>query len=399
MSKSKVLIVTEVFYPEEFIINDLALSLIDKGFEVSVLTLTPTYPLGKVFKGYKNKIFWKDTYNEVTIYRVRAVTGYREAKYKKLLKYLNFMFFGSVISVFIGRKFDYILGYNLGPITDMIPAVIVRKLFKKPLMLWVQDIWPDSIYAYGLQKTKVMSYFLDCFVKFIYRNASSIGISSKGFESQLLKNVNKDIKIKYLPNWSFNLDMGVNPVELSKTHKIHFTFAGNVGKVQNLENIVNAFSLMNSEYKDKAQLNIIGDGSNLDKIKKLANSNPYIVFHGRQKVIDMSKFYKASDFLVISLIDKPVFSATVPGKTQTYIAAKKPILAIINGDTADIVRDNDLGVHVDPSNIKMISKAFQKCIDMPNNQKEELVVNCQKLLQTTFNKELIINQLTETLID
>ena len=63
------------------------------------------------------------------------------------------------------------------------------------------------------------------------------------------------------------------------------------------------------------------------------------------------------------------------------------------------MRDNDLGKHVEPSNIKVISNAFQKCIDILNNQKKELVVNCQKLLQTVFNKELIINQLTETLID
>ena len=399
MIKPKILIVTEVFYPEEFLINDLALSLQEKGLEVSVLTLNPSYPSGKVFKGFKNWLFWKDNYKGITIYRIRAVTGYRENKYKKLLRYGNFMLFGCIVSIFIGRKFNYIFGYNLGSLTDMLPAVIIRKLYKKPLMLWVQDIWPDSVYAYGVKKYKSVSYLLNHFVGFIYRSASSIGISSKGFESKILAYVNNDLTIHYLPNWSFDLDMDIKAAKLSLVKKVHFTFAGNIGRVQNLENIINAFSLMDEEYQLKAQLNIIGDGSNLDNIKKLSNKNPHIVFHGRQNVSDMPKFFKASDFLIISLLDEPLFSATVPGKTQTYIAAKKPIIAIINGETADIIIDNNLGLHAEPSDIFMISNVFQQCIEMPNIKKEEFIVNCQKLLETTFNKELILDQFTKAILE
>ena len=82
----------------------------------------------------------------------------------------------------------------------------------------------------------------------------------------------------------------------------------------------------------------------------------------------MAKFYKASDFLIVSLIDEPIFSVTVPAKTQTYIAAKKPILAIIKGDVTDIVNDNNLGISVDPSNVGLIKEAFEECIDMPENK-------------------------------
>jgi len=135
MDKPKILIVTEVFYPEEFLINDLALSLYEKDFEVSVLTLSPSYPSGKVFKGYKNRLFYKDSYKGINIYRIRTVTGYRESKYKKLLRYINFMLIGSIVSILIGRKFNYIFGYNLGSLTDMLPAVIIRKLYKKPFSL------------------------------------------------------------------------------------------------------------------------------------------------------------------------------------------------------------------------------------------------------------------------
>ena len=399
LTKSKrILIVTECFYPEEFKINNVALSWKDKGYGVDVLTLAPTYPLGRVFPGYKNSFFRKYEYQGVNIFRLRTVTGYRNSVIKKILKYTNFMIFGSIVAIFIGRRYDYVFGFNLGSLTDMLPAVVIRKLYKKPTMLWVQDVWPDSVYAYGFKKTKILSTLLDAFVKFMHHNITAIAISSKGFESKLEPYIKKGLKFNYAPNWADDLDMDMSPVILSKTQKVHFTFAGNIGKLQNLENIVNAFCSLSNDYQKKSQLNIIGDGSNLIFLKKLSNNNPNIIFHGKQMREDMAKFYKASDFLIVSLINESIFSVTIPAKTQTYIAAKKPILAIINGDVADIVNDNSLGVCADPSNVELIKKAFEKCIDMPENEKSKFIVNNTKLLETTFNKDSIINNLTSQLI-
>jgi len=383
---------------QEFKINDVALSWKGKGYDVEVLTLAPTYPLGKVFLGYKNGFFRRDEYQGINIFRMHAVTGYRDSTVKKIFKYINFMIFGSIVAIFIGRRYDYVFGFNLGSLTDMLPAVVIRKLYKKPTMLWVQDVWPDSVYAYGFKKTKILSTLLDAFVKFMYHNITAIAISSRGFESKLEPYIKKGLKFGYAPNWADDLNMDMSPITLSKTQKVHFTFAGNIGKVQNLENIINAFCLLSDEYQKKTQLNIIGDGSNLVSLKKLSNNNPNIIFYGKQMREDMAKFYKASDFLIVSLINESIFSVTIPAKTQTYIAAKKPILAIINGDVADIVNDNSLGVCADPSNVELIKKAFEKCIDMPENEKSKFIVNNTKLLETTFNKDSIINNLTSQLI-
>jgi glycosyltransferase involved in cell wall biosynthesis len=394
----KILIVTECFYPEEFKINDIAILWKDKGYDVDVLTLAPTYPLGKVFLGYKNGFFRKDEYQGIKIFRVYAVTGYIDSKVKKIFKYINFMIFGTIVAIFIGRRYDYVFGFNVGSLTDMLPAVIIRKLYKKPTMFWVQDVWPDSVYANGFKKTKIFSILLDAFVKFMHHNITAVAISSKGFESKLQPYLKKGMKFNYAPNWPDDLDMDMDPIALSKTQKIHFTFAGNIGKVQNLENIINAFCSLPDEYQMKSQLNIVGDGSNLINLKKLSNKNSNVIFYGKQVREDMAKFYKASDFLIISLIDKPIFSVTVPAKTQTYIAAKKPILAIINGDVADIVNDNNLGICADPSNVGLIQEVFEKCIDMPENEKSKFIINNTKLLKTTFNKDCVINKMTSQLV-
>jgi glycosyltransferase involved in cell wall biosynthesis len=392
MSK-KILIVTECFYPEEFKINDVALSWKGKGYDVDVLTLLPSYPLGKIYSGYKNKIYSKCEWQGINVYRVHAVLGYKDSTLKKVLKYVNFMILGSIVSLFIGKKYDYVLGFNMSALTGMLPAILIGKLYKKPVTFWALDIWPDSVYAYGFKKTKALSYFLDKFVKFMYNNVDNIALSSNGFESKLRPYTRSDLTFNYLPQWADDLDMDLEPADLSIDDKVHFTFAGNIGKVQNLENIINAFCLLSSEYQEKSQFNIIGNGSNLGNLKRLTNNNPNIVFHGEKPRSDMASYYKSSDFLIISLIDEPIFSVTVPAKTQTYIAAKKPILAIINGDTASIIQDNNLGLCADPSKIDAITSMFQRCIDMGQTERQSFTNENDCLLGTIFNKEKTIDKL------
>jgi glycosyltransferase involved in cell wall biosynthesis len=398
LTKKKILIVTECFYPEEFKINDVALAWKKKGYEVDVLTMVPTYPVSEVFDGYENKWYQKNVWNGIDIYRVKAVTGYKTSLLKKLLKYFAFMISGSIVAVKIGKKYDYIFGFNMSALTGMFPAIMIKKFYKKPVAFWAQDIWPDSIYAYGFKKTKILSFLLDGFVKFMYHNIDNIAISGKGFEKKLKPYCNQNLNFNYLPNWADNLDMNMDAVIFNEDKKVHFTFAGNVGKVQNLENIIKAFNNLDIEYQDKSQLNIIGDGSALEELKVIAkNSN--IIFHGRKPREEMAKYYKASDFLIVSLIDKPIFEVTVPAKTQTYILAKKPILAIINGDTADIVKDNNLGYTASPTDLKDIESIFIKAIETDKLQIGEFTKNCDNLTNTIFNKNIIIDKLLELTID
>ena len=392
MPRKKILIVTEYFYPEEFKINEIALEWKKKGYKVDVLTNFPTYPAGKIFDGYENKWYQKDNYEGITVYRVKAVTGYRDSLLKKLLKYFVFMFLGSFIALKIGKKYDYLFGFNMAALTGMVPAVLIKKLYKKPLTFWAQDIWPDSVYAYGFKKTKLLSFFLDKFVGFMYYNVNSIAISGKGFETKLKPYAKKELRFHYLPNWADELDMSLEKAEFSKEKKVHFTFAGNVGKVQNLNNIIIAFSELDDEYANKAQLNIVGDGSALEELQILSKKEN-IIFHGRKPRNDMAMYYKASDFLIVSLIDKPIFSVTVPAKTQTYIAAKKPILAIVNGDAAQIIKDNNLGFCAHPNDINEIKNVFMKSINLSEDEKQVFTKNCELLTDTTFNKSKIIDAL------
>ncbi len=397
--KSKILIVTEYFYPEEFKINEIALEWQKKGYEVNVLTNFPTYPAGVLYDGYENRWYKKDIYEGITVYRVKAITGYKDSLFKKLLKYFAFMILGGIVALKIGKKYDYVFGFDIAALSGMTPAILLKKFYNKKVTLWIQDVWPDSVYAYGFKKTKFLEFILDGFVKFVYRNSSNFAVSGKGFVKRVKPYVKGDKAIEYLPNWADELNKDLEAFKFSKDEKVHFTFAGNVGKVQNLDNIIKAFGDLDDEYIKRAQLNIIGDGSHLQSLKKLVDDNGFknIVFWGRKPRDEMYKYFSGSDFLIVSLVDKPIFSLTVPAKVQTYIAANRPILAIVNGDAADIIKDNNLGYTAKPDDISEIKEVYIKCIDTDKKEIEQFTKNCEHLTQTTFNKKNIINSLLELL--
>lgn len=397
--KKKVLIVSEVFYPEEFKINELAIDWKNKGYDVDILTMVPSYPSSKIFHGYENRWYQKELWNGMNIYRVKAVTGYKNSLFKKLLKYFAFMFMGSIVSLKIGKRYDYIFGFDVGPLTGMIPAIILRQFYKKPVTLWIQDIWPDSVYAYGFKKNKILEFSLNALVKYVYKYTSNFAISAKGFEKKILPYLNSNKEILYAPNWADYLNKDLEKFSFSNDTKIHFTFAGNIGMVQNLDNVIEAFGRLDYEFLNKAQLNIIGDGSYLEKLKSNVNENDFknIIFWGRKPREEIYKYLEASNFLIVSLIDKEIFSLTVPAKTQTYIAAAKPIIAIINGEAAEIIKENELGLVCKPDNIEEIKSTFTVAINSSNEERNKYMKNAEFLTNTVFKKEIIIDNLLQLL--
>ena len=395
----KILIVTEYFYPEEFKINEVAHEWKNKGYEVDILTQNPTYPHGKIFDDYKNKWFSKEHYNGMNIYKVKAVTGYKTSLFKKLLKYFSFMILGSIVSLRIGKRYDYIFGFDVGALTGMVPAIILKQFYKKPATLWIQDIWPDSVYAYGFKKTKFLEFLLNSFVKYVYKYSSNFAISAKGFEKKIIPYVDTSKEIFYAPNWADYLNKDLEKISLSSEQKIHFTFAGNIGTVQNLDNLIDAFGKLEDKYLNKVQLNIIGDGSYLENLKNVVDKNNFrnIIFWGRKPRDEIYKYLEASDFLIVSLIDKEIFSLTVPAKTQTYIATNKPVIAVINGEASEIISENNLGLVCGPSDVEEIKSTFIKAINTNNEEKNEYIRNSEFLTNTVFKKEIIIDNLLELL--
>lgn len=360
--KMKVLIITERFYPEEFIINQLAAGWAAGGERVDVLTQAPSYPFGRIFKGYSNKFFSSEVWKGVRVFRFFTVTGYRESVFFKLLNYLSFALTGTVFALFKARGYDRIFVYQTGPLTLAIPAVIAGKLYGIPVTIWTQDIWPDMVYAYGFKRTALLDWFLGLIIRFVYRNCAVILVSCEGFGRRINEYV-PGREIKHFPNWPTVLPDGSSAAEKLPSG-VNFTFAGNVGKLQNLDNVIEGFALAVAE-KPQLRLNIVGDGSHLQALKDKVGAKkiPGVTFWGRRPAADMPAFFRASDVMIVSLINSPGLNFTVPAKFQAYLAFHKPLLCALNGEVKALAEKHKVGVWADPDRPEAIRDAFLKFHD------------------------------------
>ena len=400
-SNGSVLIITERFYPEEFGINELAIAWKDRGYQVAVLTQIPSYPFDKVYEGYKNKLFQIQIWNDIKIYRVFSLLGYNKNVVLKILNYLVFAFFASVVSLFIGKKYGAVFVYQIGPLTQAAPGVLIKKIFKKKLYLWVLDIWPDTVFAFGLKQRRLTVFLVSSFTKMVYRNCKTIFISCRGFENKI-KDLAPKALLQFSPQWAPEKMRfeNIQPHPALKNN-FNFTFAGNIGKLQNLENVIRGFGYF-AENLENVRLNIIGDGSYLNHLKStVADAKiPSVVFWGRKSLVEMPSWLAGSDVLIISLINEPVFALTVPAKFQAYLTVGKPIYCIMKGEVADLVNSNKLGLVVSsPDDVFAIKQGFEEFYHTSKELMAEFEFNARDLYSSSYNSDEIINQKTKKMFE
>ena len=382
----KILFVAEVFYPENFLINDLAPELVKRGYEVEVLTRQPSYPDGIVYPGYSNEPYSKEVWKGVTVHRFKTIEGYKTSKVKKIQNYYHYVKEGKKVIQRIWDGVDVIFVYHTGPLTLALPAVFARQQKKIPTMIWTFDIWPDAVYMYGFPKVFPLTTFLTYVIKKVFGNMDAILVSSRKFTDTIHEYVDKEID--YAPNWQIEGEQRVSELRLPKG-KVNFTFTGNVSKAQNLENVIKGFAQANVP---DAVLNIVGDGSTLQQHKVLAEELKLtnVVFHGRRPFAEMHDILVQSDFLLLSLISNEGIEKTEPLKIQSYLKAGKPIFGVINGAGREIIEENELGLCAAPDDVAEIAEGFRRMMTLSEEDKSKVVAKAKVLMEGRFNRERII---------
>lgn len=386
----KILVVTEVFYPETFLINDLVLQWQRDGYKVDVLTQYPSYPVGKIFSGYTNEFYSVEKWRESTIHRFKLIEGYRESKIKKILNYWIFVRIGSRIAKKIGKDYDHIFVHQTGPLTVALPAIALKKKYGTPLTIWSFDIWPDAVYAYGFPRNFILDTFLKCIINKVYANSDHILVSSKRFREVIHSYVPQK-EIEYVPNWLIGSVSVKSKLRLD-SENINFTFTGNISVSQNLKNVILGFAMSKIE---NAVLNIIGDGSSFNSIKELIQKEHIsnVFLHGRFPYDEMNDILTQSDILVLPLIADEGIEKTEPLKLQSYLTAQKAILGIVRGSARDIIEEEGLGVCADPTNIADIASKFVQSVEYAQKNAAQIKLSAQRLLDTRFNRKQIIEKI------
>lgn len=349
----KIAIVTQYFYPEHFIINDIVRELVRQGHTVEIFTGKPNYPDGIIYDGYSAKgctnEIWEDG---VKLHRVPMRPRLTGGAKNLALNYLSFLFNG--LFFFPGslkkQSFDAIIVYGVSPITAAVPAILMKFLTRAHLFVWVQDLWPESLKATGFIKNSMTLRLVGLLVKGIYAFADTILVQSKAFVTPVMKYA-KANKIFYYPN-SYRKPTTVEvsesglPSDFIDLLERNFcvVFSGNLGHAQSLDTLIDA--AIRLKHLSELKIVIVGSGSRLrwlqDQKKQLNLDN--VILPGRFPASAMDEIFEKSKGLLVTLTRDEIFSYTVPSKVQAYMAAGRPLLAALDGEGARVIEESGAGL-------------------------------------------------------
>ena len=382
---AKILIVVERFYPEDFLVNDLAAEWKRQGHDVEVLTQVPSYPFDKIYDGYKNKMYQTTReFNDIPVHRVSTIFGYNTSVARKVLNYLHFGLLTSLWALWNGRKFDKVFVYHTAALTMASAVVPLKWVWRKYITIWTQDLWPDAVWGFGFKPSKWKASLLNSFVRFIYGRCDRIAVSCRRYVKRIKELTGRDAE--WIPQWE---PASMDLPEKKPDGKTVFMFAGNMGVPQNLENVIAGFE--KSQLKD-SELWLVGGGVMFEPLKEKFGMLDNVKFCGRQPRSEMPKWFAQADVLIISLTDR--YSLTLPGKFQSYIKTGKSILGILNGEARELIDEFEIGCTSGPDDMSGIVSAYQSMAGMLNDGRgRECGKRAKSLSDKMFNRELIISRL------
>ena len=349
----RLLIVSQYFWPENFRVNELVIELVRRGHDVTVLTGYPNYPEGVIFPNFRAD---PERFSEFAGARVIRVPmlGRGKGAVRLVLNFLSFALSASLAGPWKlrGQHFDTIFFFEPSPITAVLPAVLLRRIKRAPLHLWVLDLWPETLSAVGVVKSPFLLGLVGKVVSFIYRRCDRILVQSRAFEPSVKKYAcDASDRIRYFPGWTEGLfsgaleEIGFAPELEPYAHVFKVLFAGNIGEAQDFPAILDAIEHL----KDRADIHwlVVGDGRSAQWVREEIERRGLqqrVAMLGRFPLERMPSFFRAADALLVSLKADPIFALTIPGKVQSYMGVGVPLLAMLDGEGGRVIKESGGGL-------------------------------------------------------
>lgn len=394
----RILIVSQYFWPESFRINDLVKTLAEKGIDVDVLTGKPNYPEGRIHPGYRMAGCQVESWSGATLYRVPLIPRGSKGALRLALNYLSFIVAGLLFGPWLlrRREYDAIFVYGVSPIFQAIPALFLGWLKRSPVLVWVQDLWPESLKATGYVDHPRVLVGVGWMVGRVYRHADVLLAQSRAF-IPYINALAPHQAVRYYPN-SVDDTFGAPSTVLlphipALDQGFPVVFAGNIGAGQAVEVMVEAARLLQSY--PEIRFVVIGEGSRRDWMCEQVKAQGLTNLHlpGRHPVETMPGLMQKAGALLVSLADEPIFAATVPNKVQAYLASGRPVVASLNGEGARVINEAGAGLTCPAGDARALADAVLRLFQMSADDRAQLGANGRRYFKDHFDHNMLTDEL------
>ena len=354
----RILIYSYNYAPEPIgiapLITELAEGLVKKGHEVRVVTSMPNYPQRRIYEGYRGKLYLTELTNGVVVQRSYVWIRPEPNLIDRLLLEISFVL-TSFVHALKGKRPDVIL-LTAPPLPVSLPAALLGRIHRTPVVLNLQDILPDAAVHVGLLKNPKLIRVFEVLEKFAYQNATKISVIADGFAENLRKKNVPEEKIEQIPNW-VDVDF-IRPMPKENnafraahqlTEKFVVLYSGNIGLTQGLTTVINA--AVRLRHIPDIAIVIVGEENALDQLQLYrdtckAKNVTLLPFEPRKNLPEM---LSAADVgLVVQ--KRNVIAFNMPSKIQVLLASGLAIVASVppNGTAARAVEESGGGILVPP---------------------------------------------------
>ncbi len=327
------------------------------GHHVTVITGAPNFPKGKVFEGYRNRLWQQETMAGIRVIRVWTYITANEGFSKRTLDYLSYMFTGFLASLFV-RRVDVIVGTS--PQFFTVCAAYMTGLLKRvPWVFELRDIWPESIRVVGAMKQSKVLDLLEKVELFLYRKASAIVSVTHAFRTSLIRRGVNGKKIHVVTN---GVDISrFSPrgkdAELLRQHDLQGKFVagyiGTHGLAHALDTLLDAAKALKTiPDGDRFRIILLGDGANKAALCQRAKAEGLdnVIFVDSVSKDQVVRYWSLLDVSIIHLKNDELFTTVIPSKLFECMAMSIPVLHGVQGESASIVEREDVGLLFEPEN-------------------------------------------------
>lgn len=336
---------------------------VNAGHRVTVITCAPNFPQGKVFPGYRNKLWQTESMNGVKVIRVWSYITANEGFAKRILDYISYMFTATIASLFVKRA-DLIIGTSPQFFTAC-AAYSASRLKKIPYIFELRDLWPESIKAVGAIQSSSIIRFLEQIEMFLYRKAAHVVSVTESFKRTLIERGIDGGKI----------DVVTNGVDLSRFRpmvkddqlvehyglkgKFVVGYIGTHGMAHSLETILEAAEKVRGlENGDVFRFLFLGNGARKQALRERAERMGLdnVIFIESVPKEKVPCYWSLLDVSVIHLKKTPLFETVIPSKLFESMGMGIPVLHGVTGESAEIVEREGAGVVFEPEHSEQLIK-------------------------------------------
>ena len=396
----KILLLTQWFDPEPtFKGLAFAKELQRQGHEVEVLTGFPNYPGGKIYAGYKLKLYQREQIEGISILRVALYPNHDSSALKRILNYISFAFMAMLFGIFMTKKADILYAYH-PPLTVGIAAIFIKFFRKIPIVYDIQDMWPDTLKATGMLNNQRLLNIIGSVCQLVYKFVDHIVVLCPGFKKILMERTVPESKVSVIYNWCDEESLTkTQPLKIEYQQlmrdKFNVVFAGNLGKAQALDKILDVAKEL-KEVQD-IQFVFVGSGTETERLKlrleheKIKN----VSFIPRMPMSEVGGVLMNASVLLVHLKNDPLFEITVPSKTQAYMAIGKPLLMAVAGDAAEIVKEAKCGRIAISEDAISIKESILDIYHLSNVEQQQLGLNARNFYDEKLSLKSGVQQFVE----